>query len=597
MTEMKTSWDLSPLLKNDDDPEAEKKIEIVKAAHKKFIDKWKDNQAYLEKPESMKQALDDFEKLMGKHGFSGDLGYYYELRHYQNQADPKIKAKLNKIEDLGRKLSNEINFFTLDIAKMPEQKQKIILSSSELNQYKHFLERLFASGKHLLSEQEEKILTLKQATSHDAWERMTQGIITKQEREVKVEGKKEIKNFSEILSLVDDSDKKIRDAAGETMNNLLSEYVEVAEAEMNAILANKKTNDELRNFERPDSSRHLADDVTAKIVDVLTEAVTSQNKIANDYYELKRKLLKLPIIHYYERNATLDSKEKKYPFEEAASLVKNTFQNIDKEFAEIFETYLKNGQLDVFPAKGKRNGAFCAHLLPHQPTYISLNHIDTLRDVSTIAHEVGHGINAELMNKSQNALNLGTPKSTAEVASTFMEDFVLEELLKKADDEEKLQIYLARLNDEMSTIFRQIAFYKFESELHTQFREKGYLSHEQIGEIFKKHVSNYLGKAVDISDSANWWVYIPHFRDPFYVYSYASGLLISKALQSKVKQNPKFIEKVKKFLSAGTSDSPKNIFLNLGIDITKKDFWLSGLKETASLLEKTETLAKQLGKI
>ncbi|MBI3592133.1 MAG: oligoendopeptidase, partial [Nitrospirae bacterium] len=232
------------------------------------------------------------------------------------------------------------------------------------------------------------------------------------------------------------------------------------------------------------------------------------------------------------------------------------------------------------------------------PTYILLNHTDMLNDVLTLAHELGHGINNELIRKKQNALNFGTPTSTAEVASTFTEDFVLQEILKKADDRLRLAIMVKKLNDDVSTIFRQAACYQFEQELHHEFRKKGYLSKEEIGKLFQKHMSAYMGDYVEQSaGSENWWVYWNHIRYFFYVYSYAGGLLISKALQNSVKEDPKFIGKVKEFLSAGLSDSPKNIFKKLGVDITDKGFWDKGLDEVESLLMETTQLAKRLGKI
>jgi oligoendopeptidase F len=218
--------------------------------------------------------------------------------------------------------------------------------------------------------------------------------------------------------------------------------------------------------------------------------------------------------------------------------------------------------------------------------------------VLTIAHELGHGINNELIKKKQHALDFGTPTSTAEVASTFMEDFVLDEIIHSADDEQRFAIMMQKLNDDVSSIFRQVACYRFERELHKDYRGKGYLSKEDIGKLFRKHMAAYMGNAVLQSEgSENWWVYWSHIRYFFYVYSYASGLLISKSLQNSVKQDPVFIHKVKEFLSAGLSDSPKNIFGRLGIDISDKRFWDKGLDEVESLLDDTEQLAKRLGKI
>jgi oligoendopeptidase F len=157
---------------------------------------------------------------------------------------------------------------------------------------------------------------------------------------------------------------------------------------------------------------------------------------------------------------------------------------------------------------------------------------------------------------------------------------------------------VSQLDDQIATIFRQIALYRFEQELHRDFRIKGYLSQEEIGKLFLKHMGAYMGPAVELSSgSQNWWVYWMHIRMFFYVYSYASGLLISKALQAKVREDKAFISKVKIFLSTGVSKSPKDIFSEMGIDITDRAFWYQGLDEIERLLQDTEDLAKKLSKI
>ena len=175
---------------------------------------------------------------------------------------------------------------------------------------------------------------------------------------------------------------------------------------------------------------------------------------------------------------------------------------------------------------------------------------------------------------------------------------MLDEILHAADDELRLAIMMQKLNDDVSSIFRQVACYRFEQELHNDFRAKGYLSKEEIGKLFQKHMAAYMGDAVEQSEgSENWWVYWNHIRYFFYVYSYASGLLISKSLQNSVKRDPAFVVQVKEFLSAGLSDSPKNIFDRLGIDISDERFWDKGLDEVEHLLDETERLAKRMGKI
>ncbi|HEX9112906.1 MAG TPA: M3 family metallopeptidase, partial [Nitrospirota bacterium] len=343
---------------------------------------------------------------------------------------------------------------------------------------------------------------------------------------------------------------------------------------------------------------HLADDIESDVVDALIDAVSRRFDIPSRYYELKASLLKVKQLRYHERNVEYGVVARRYPYPQAINLVWRVMNKLDGRFGDILTGFVKNGQIDAYPRKGKDSGAFCMHHLLVQPTYILVNHTGKLHDVLTIAHEVGHGINNELIREKHHALDFGTPTSTAEVASTFMEDFVLDEVLETADDELRLAIMMQKLNDDVSSIFRQAACYRFEQELHGEFRKKGYLSKEEIGKLFQKNMAAYMGKTVEQSEgSENWWVYWSHIRYFFYVYSYASGLLISKSLQSSVKKDPTFIDKVKEFLSAGLSDSPKNIFQRLGVDIADSRFWNRGLDEVAKLLEETTRLARKMGKI
>jgi len=593
-----TTWNLKPLYTKKH-IDIEKEMNLLKKETSKFVSKWKKNTNYLRSPKKLKTALDEYESWAKNFGISGKIGYYIGLRYHLNQNDPKLKGYINKISELENQIINSIQFFELNLAKIDIENQKVFLKSPLLKDYKHFLEKLFLESKHLLSEKEEKILTLKSKVAHSNWTAMTSEFLSKEERKVLTEsGKKEVKNKSEIESLLSNRKKKVRDSAVLAYQDIINKFHEVATYEINSILENKKINDKLRKFERPDQSRHLSDDIDSKVVDELIKTVSNNYKISKRYYKLKAKLLNLEKLDYHERNLQYGDIEIKYEYDKAIKLVSNVFKNLDSEFYEILNNFIENGQIDVYPKKGKRSGAFCTHDSLINPTYILLNHTNKLNDVLTIAHECGHGINNELIRKKQNELNFATPTSTAEVASTFMEDFVLQTLMNKSDEETRLSLMMEKLNADISTIFRQVACYKFEYNLHTKYREKGYLSKDEIDKLFQNEMKNYMGTYVRQNyASEKFWVIWPHIRSFFYVYSYTSGLLISKSLQNKVKQDKSFIIKVKKFLSAGTSKSPKDIFLDLGIDISKREFWESGIKEVDILLSETEQLAKKLGKI
>ncbi len=597
MQQIKGTWNLMPLFKSDDDPSIEKRKKEVSEAVGKFVGKWKNRGDYLKDAKILKEALDELEILQKKWGCEGGIVFYFSLRSAQEENNASVKAKYGLALEFARKMDNETRFFSLRLGKIPLEVQKKILADKEIEKYKHYLERVFSQAKYMLSESEENILSLKADVSYTNWVRMVEGFLSREEREVLDEdGKKKKKNFSEIDNLLKSTKKEVRDSAGKVFNDILLKHIDVAEHELNAVLQNKKIDDELRKMPRPDSSRHVDDDFESEVVDTLVDAVSSRFSIVQKYYALKAQLLGVKKFEYHERNVpyVAGKSEKMYSYPDALVLVRKVFAGLDSEFSSILDRYIKNRQIDAFPQKGKRAGAFCSDDLVSLPTYVLLNHVGALRDVTVIAHEMGHAINSELM-KKQHALNFGTLLSTAEVASTFMEDFVLKEIEKTAVGQLKLELMMARLQDDVSTIFRQIACYRFEKELHTEFRARGYLSKEVIGKLFHKHMGAYLGEIA--SGSENWWVYWSHIRTYFYNYSYASGLLISKVMQKGVKEDKHFILKVKEFLSAGTSASPRDIFLKMGIDIMDNKFWDSGLDEIEQLLRETERLAKKLGKI
>ena len=590
-----TDWDLSHLLKGDDDPNIEKFRNIIAKKSDEFALKWKDRNDYLADPTTLKEALDEYCELSSMQE-NGAEAFYFGLRSAQDSISTEIRAKENKSEEFTKQIMNKVMFFNLNLSKIDSINQEKILNNPQLKEYKHFIERKIAVAKHRLSEPEEKILMLKSGPAYGKWVQLVDNSLNKEERTILNEdGEKVTATLEEMLTLTSSPQNIVRESAGNALSDIFASTADLAEAEINAILANKKIDDELRGFDRPEQSRLMADDIDLEIVDALIEAVSEKYDLSIRYMDLKAKLLKQPKFRYFERALGYGEVEKDYSYEESMKLVDSVLNDLDPQFSKILKNLSENGLIDVFPKKGKRGGAFCAGLTKTLPTFVMLNHTNKLRDVTTIAHEIGHAINNELMKLKQNELNFATPLSTAEVASTFMEDFVFDRLLMDASEEEELALRVSQLQDQIATIFRQVAAYRFEQDLHKEFRVTGYVSKEKINEVFCKHMKDYLG---DHSEGAeNWWVYWSHIRHFFYVYSYASGLLISKSLQSKVKKDKSFIGNVKEFLSSGTSKSPKEIFLGLGLDITNKNFWEDGLAEIESQIQITEQLAIKLGKI
>lgn len=590
----KENWNLEVLKK----PKSFKNLsEECENAAKKFIKKWSKNAKYLVDAKTLKVALDEYNTFLTDYGYYEAEWLYYYLSQHLDQNDPKIKANYNKVYKKYLELYNSMHFFPLSITKINSKLQKEFLKDKNLSEYKHWLERSFREGAHTLSEKEEKIMNLKGKVSHSNWTKMLSGLMTKEEREVlDEEGKKAIKNFSEIIDLISDKNKKVRDKAASVLNQIFSDHLDVAEHEFNSILEDKQVNDSIRGFSRPDESRFISDDIDSESVDLLVKTVTKRFDIAKEFYKLKAKALGQKKLEYHERNVEVGKITKKFELEEGYKIVGETFENLDEDFAAVFYDLFHNGRVDAFTKKGKTSGAFAMTISSTLPSFTLLNYTKSLNDLLTMAHEFGHIINFEL-SKKQIELNFDFPMCTAETASTFCEDFVLDRMLEEVTDEERFAIQMMKLNSDISTVFRQIAFYNFETEIHAEFRKQGYLSKEEIGRIFRKHMESYMGDYVEQNDgSENWWIYVSHFRSFFYVYSYAFGLLVSKSMQAKVKEDRSFMNNVKEFYSAGNSKSPKEILTDVGIDITKSKTWNKGIDEIEALLEDTKKLFNRIGK-
>ena len=594
-----TTWDLRWLVDASEEKLDElfaQEQSVLQSACQSFVDRWSNRSDYLTDPKILRQALDDYESWRKNYGTSGRQGFYIALSLALDQNNPWLRAKESQINELSVHLENQVQFFTHRLSRLDSQTQTKFLQSPELSPYTHFLERLFAIGRYLLSEEEEKILNLKHYPAHTKWVQMLDGFLNQETRSLVVAGETKNYSFSEILNLTSHKQKPIRDAAVNAFNEILQKYSHIAENELNAVLYNKIIDDTLRNFPRPDSTRHLSDDVDSQMVDELIQTVSQRYNISQKFYELKAKLFKVPKLAYHERNVEYGEIDLNFPWPEAAGLVYDTLWSLDPLFAQIFNRFLEESRVDVFPKAGKDSGAFCAPTRSNLPVYVLLNHTDRLNDVRTLAHEMGHAINFELM-KQENELNYDSSLFIAESCSTFIEDFVLEKIIQTSDEETKLTILMEKLNNDVSTIFRQVAFYRFELDLHQSFRTKGYLSYQEIGQLFQKHMSEYMGEFVSQDPgSENWWIYVGHFRNFFYVYSYAAGLLVSKFLQNQVRQNHAFMEQIKTYYATGTSQSPKNILAKIGVNVNSQ-LWNQGLDQVEELLNQTWWLAKKLQKI
>lgn len=594
-----TEFNLSALGKSYDDPQFLEERKKRERKTKAFARKWKKDDSYLSDLDMLKKALDMNEDIKA---LPDSEGMYLFLMRQVESDDSKIAAAQKKYIEWAQKLFDEIRFFELSLGCIDAKLQKKILKDAKFAGYKNYLKGIFESSKFDLSEKEEKILSLKNGVSNENWSSMISEAFSQKTVESLTMGKggarpKKTVTFNELFGLMQASCSRVRNSAVKKVEETLDSFGLFAEKEFNSILENQKINDELRGFERPDHRRALANDISFEVVDTLTEVVESHFKFSRDFYALKAKLMKKDKLDYHDRYAPFGKSKKEFSYEESFKITEKALEKIDPEFAEIQRDMCENGRVDVFPKAGKRGGAFCAYENKNVPVYIMLNHTNKTRDVLTLGHELGHAIHATL-GRRENATNYGTPMFIAEIASTFCEEYVFDSLVEKADDKEKLSLYVKKIEESIATIHRQIAAYLFEMEVHKIFREKGYLSRAEVGKIFEKNMKAYMGpKVLQNYGAQDWWMHWWHFRSPFYVYAYSSGLLVANGMRAILKKNPEKWPEIKEFFYTGVSQSPEQTFKKMGIDISDPFFWEEGLAELTKLLKETKKLAKKLGKI
>ncbi len=571
---IKTEWNLAQFYNSLNDPQIEKDAEVIERAYVSFAKKFKNKTDYLKSEKMLFEALREWEKLSQKTTDGKPLLYASYVKELDSQNE-KAQALISRLDERFTKAGNQLVFFELSLGRIDKNLQKKFLKSTVLAPYRYYLKKIFETAKHNLSEAEEKILNLKSATSFSMW---VDGVEKAQSKlEVRLE-KKDIP-LDEAISLITTlPTTEERQGLFAEIKEKLKTVADFAESEMNAVVTNKKVNDQLRGFKYPYSATILGYQNDEKSVLNLADTVTKNFPISHRFYAIKKRILGLPSLTYADRAIPIGKNQKKISFEEAVDTVREVFYKTDSLYGEIFDSYLKNGQIDVYPKKGKAGGAYCSSN-SYLPTFVLLNHVDKMESLLTLAHEMGHAIHGE-RSKSQPLFYKHYTTSVAETASTFFESVVFDALFEKLPPEEKISALHDKIQEDIGTIFRQIAFFNFELELHTTIRKEGYLSKEKIVALLNSHLKKQLGPSVDLKEDDGYlFIYVSHFRRPFYVYSYAYGQLISKALLSRYKQDNSYIKKIDTFLSAGSSKTPEQIFKDIGIDTFKPKVFEDGLKE------------------
>ncbi len=580
-------WNLKQLYKSANDPKIEKDIAEIEQIQSDFAKRFDvEEKPYLTNKDELLVALTEYDLMLVKLSQCKPLLYFFSYRDTDSQ-DTEITSKLNLYSDRINNSHNKIIFFKNSLGHIVESLQKEILTDTRFSKYKYFLTRVF-EYKHRLSVPEEKIMSLKSLPAYDMWVDMNKKALGR--ATVKWNGKEiPLSQASNIVLQLDKASDRAKLA--KIIIVARKEVAVFSESEINAVITNKKINDSLRNFVEPYDSTVIKYANKPETVVNLVKEVTESYKISHEFYRLKAKILKMPKLNYWDRAASFGKINKKFTFGESVDLLKKIFDELNPLYAKKLEDYVANGQVDVYPKQGKVGGAYCRGSYI-EPSFVLLNHTDDFKSFKTFAHEMGHAFHT-ILSRKQEPMYFEYSTAMAEVASTLFESIAFEAVFDSLSQKEKIYALHDRISGDVSTIFRQIACFQYELDIHKTIRSKGYLSKEELALMHNKHMSKYLGSAVRlIPDDGYLFVDWSHLRRFFYVYSYAFGLLVSKALFRRYKADKSYWKEIEKFLSAGGKDTPENILLEIGIDVSKKDFWQEGLAEIKSDIDLLKKLQK-----
>jgi oligoendopeptidase F len=590
------AWNLADLYQNVDDPQITRDLESALKRAQAF------EQAYRGKIDvaggpAVDQLLTAVRELESLSEQMDKPAVYASLVHAGKTDDPRHGALLARTREQRTVINKHLIFFDLEWVKVPDEPVRALLARPELARYRHYLEQKRAWRPHYLSEPEEKILDEKSVTGRAAFVRLFDETVATIKYPFEHAGKVEMLSLQEINAKLYDPDRSVRRAGAEGWTRGLQENARLLTYIFNTLVHDHKSDCELRHFDGPMAPRHLANEITDSVVAALMTAAERHHGTVQRYYRLKARLLKIDQLMDYDRYAPLFPDMPACDWTTARRTVEESYSAFSPRAGTIIREFFDRHWIDAELRPGKRSGAFSSSAVPSVHPYILMNFTDKLRDVMTLAHELGHGLH-QYLSRGVGYLQCDTPLTTAEMASVFGEMLTFQRLLQLyPEPRTRLAMLCSKIEDGFATVFRQVVLTRFEQALHQARKEKGELTTEQVNELWLAANGPMHGDVVRLSDGyAWWWMYIGHFiHVPFYCYAYAFGELLVLALVQKYKQEGEaFVPRYLDLLASGGSDAPHVLLGKLGVDVNDPGFWELGLRLLADMVSEAETLAAKV---
>ncbi|MFQ5984401.1 MAG: M3 family oligoendopeptidase [Alphaproteobacteria bacterium] len=577
-------WDLSDLYEGPQSPELARDLAMARATAKTFQERYAGKLQALD-GEALGAAITEYERLKET---LDRIASYAHLLFSVAMDDGEVGRFFQTTREEINDIATHTLFFTLELNRLDDAALDGKMTAPALARYAPWLRDLRAFRPYQLSDEAERLLHEKTVTGRGAWTRLFDETVAA--LRFGVDGRS--LTSAQALDLLSSPDPGVRRAAATALGQVFAENARTFALILNTLIKDKAIEDRWRGFPRPISSRNLMNHVEDEVVDALAQAVSqAQPRLAHRYYTIKARWFGVDALDYWDRNAPLpEDDDRVVPWDEARDVVLNAYAGFSPGLADTARRFFDHPWIDARVKPGKAPGAFAHPTVPSAHPYLLLNYQGKMRDVMTLAHELGHGVH-QILAAEQGPLMAETPLTLAETASVFGEQLTFRALLASEPDPRRRRVLIAgKVEDMLNTVVRQIAFLEFERRLHDERRE-GELTPERIGAIWLAVQGQSLGPGIRLSEAyRHYWAYIPHFvHSPFYVYAYAFGDCLVNALYALYREGvPKFEAKYLDMLRAGGTRRHRELLTPFGLNPSDPKFWSKGLGVMAELIDELD---------
>ena len=517
------------------------------------------------------------------------VGAYAGLAASTARSDPDWARFEADVRARSAAIGAESLFFTLEINEIEDAEVEAALAAvPAAARWRPWLRRVRAFRPHELSPDLERLL-VDRGPAVANWTRLHDETLAR----LKVRAGRSRLTLPEALNALSDPEPARRRQVAGGLAAALGEAAPTLALVLNTLAFEKQVEDRWRRYPDPAAPRHLANEVDPEAVHALEAAVSAgYERVSHRYYRLKAKLMGRTALDHWDRNAPLETGAPRlWSWSEAREVVEASFRDLAPKFADSARDMFEQPWIDARPRAGKQSGAYSHPVIaPHHP-YVFMNYMGERRDVLTLAHELGHAVHQRLCSPLGTLL-ADTPLTLAETASIFGEGLVFERLLAEAGPKEKLGLLAGQIEDGLNTVVRQMAFHRFETRFHAARRD-GELSPEAIGGLWLEVMGESLGPAIRLNPGyEHYWGYISHFvHSPFYVYAYAFGDLLVRALMEKRREDPEgFVPLYEDLLASGGVRTCVEALARFGLDPRETEFWAAGVRQLERRVDAFEAL-------